>query len=123
MSRINFSATIAGKEFPIVIGWDRRLGQCFVSISDVNMDDEDYEDDKFDAILTASAQGMSRYLGPDDCKAILENASVIAPPGAYDLLKTHISMNAGNLIVSIDDEGNQTVLLDQDARERESQPA
>jgi hypothetical protein len=109
MSRINFSATIAGKVFPIVVGWDRRLGQCFVSISDVNMDDEDYEDDKFDAILTASCQGLGRRLGPDDCKAILENAGVIAPKGVYELLMEHIQRDAGNVIVQVDEDGTQTV--------------
>lgn len=116
MSRINFSATIAGKVFPIVVGWDRRLSQCFVSISDVNMDDEDYEDEKFDQILTASCQGLGRSLGPDDCKAILENAGVNAPKGVYELLMEHIQHNAGNVIVQIDDDGTQTVLLDQDAK-------
>lgn len=119
MSRINFSATVAGKVFPIVVGWDRRLGQCFVSISDVNLDDEDYDDDKFDAILTASCQGMGRNLGPEDCKAILENAGVVAPQGVYELLQTHISINAGNVIVEFDADGKQTVLLDQDAKASE----
>ena len=119
MSRINFSATVAGKVFPIVVGWDRRLGDCFVLVSDLNMDDEDYEDEKFDAILTAGAQGMSRNLGPSDCKAILEKAGVIAPTGTYELLDTHIKANAGNVIVQIDADGTQTVLLDQDAKAAE----
>jgi hypothetical protein len=116
MSRITFSATVEGKEFPIAIGWDRRLSQCFVSISDVNLDDDDYEDDKFDAILTASAEGMSSRLGPDDCKRILERGGVTAPKGAFELLEKHMSINAGNVIVEIDVEGNKKVLYDEDSK-------
>ena len=116
MSRVLFTTVVAGKDFPIVVGFDRRLGDCFVSVGDVNMDDEDYEDERFDAILTAGAQGMSRNLCPADCKAILEKAGVVAPKGVYDLLELHVATNAGNVIVSFDAEGVMTVLLDQDAK-------
>jgi len=111
MSRISFSATVAGKVFPIVIGWDRRLGQCFLSVSDINMQDEPYEEETFDAILTAGVQGLSPNLCASDCKAILESAGVTVPKGVYELLESHVLTNAGNLIVAVDDAGTQTVLL------------
>jgi hypothetical protein len=38
-------------------------------------------------------------------------------------LQTHISVNAGNVIVEIDADGKQTVLLDQDAKTAAPQPA
>jgi hypothetical protein len=116
MSRILFTTVVAAKEFPIVVGFDRRLGDCFVSVGDVNMDDEDYEDERFDAILTAVAQGLSRNLCPADCKAILEKAGVVAPKGVYELLESHVATNAGNVIVRFDAEGVRTVLLDEDAK-------
>lgn len=121
MSRITFTATVEGKKFPIAIGWDRRLSQCFVSISDENLDEEDYEDDKFDAILTASAEGLISNLGLDDCKAILEQAAVVAPPGVYELLRKHIDDNAGNVIVEVAADGEQKVLLDQDAKAQKTE--
>lgn len=116
MSRFLFTASVAGKDFPIVVGFDRRLGDCFVSVGDVNMDEEDYEDERFEAILMAGAKGMSRNLCPADCKAILDNAGVIAPSGVYELLEAHVAVNAGDVMVSFEADGVQTVIFEQDTR-------
>lgn len=116
MSRILFSTVVHGKTFPIVLGWDRPLSQCFLSVSDVNLDDEDYEDERFEPILEASGAGLCQNMGPEDCKAILERAGVTAPPGAFDLLAEHVRRNAGNLIIEIDNAGAVKVLHDDEAK-------
>ena len=120
MSRILFKAEIHGKSFPIAIGWDRRQGQCFVSVSDVDLDDEDYEDDRFDAVLDASASGLRQHLSVEDCQAILVAGGITAPQGTYELLRQHVESDAGNLIVELDAAGQQTVIFDE-AKETSSQ--
>ncbi|MBK6616315.1 hypothetical protein [Ottowia sp.] len=114
MSRIQFETKVHGKVFPIAMGWDRRLCQCFLSVSDVNMDDDEYDDPRFDAILDASSAGLSQGMGVERCKTILEGAGVVAPPGAYELLEQHMQVNAGNLVVNLEESGAATVILDED---------
>lgn len=114
MSRILFSTTVCGKLFPIAVGWDRRLSECFLSIMDQELDDEDYEDERFELILEASSMGLCRNLGVSSIKAILEKAQVAVPLGVFDLLEEQVQRNAGNVIVQIDADGARKVLLDED---------
>lgn len=86
MSRIQFEVQIHGKGFPVVVGWDRILGQCHLGVNDVNLDDDDYEDERFDAVLEAAAKGLSRGLSVACCKAIMADAGIEAPPGTFELL-------------------------------------
>jgi hypothetical protein len=115
MSRILFETQVHGKTFPIALGWDRRLSQCFVSVSDLHLDEEDYDDERFEAILEASSYGLCQNLGVGDCRAILEAASVVAPPGTFEVLAEHVRVDAGNLIVELDASGAVKVIYDEAA--------
>ncbi len=115
MSRIQFEVVMHQKTFPVVVGWDRILGQCHLGISDRNLDDEDYDDPRFDAVLDAGAKGLSRGLQVSSCKAILADAAIEAPPGTFELLEQHVMNDSGNLVVHIAADGKQTVLYDENS--------
>lgn len=112
MSRIQFEVQIHGKGFPVVVGWDRILGQCHLGVNDVNLDDDDYEDERFDAVLEAAAKGLSRGLSVACCKAIMADAGIEAPPGTFELLAEHVVKDVGNVVVRIEPDGTQRVLFD-----------
>lgn len=114
MSKILFAATVCGKAFHITVGWDRRLSECFLSILDQDLNEEDYDDERFEPILEASSMGLCRNLGVASIKGILEKARVEVPLGVFDLLEEHVQRNAGNVIVQIDPNGTRKVLLDED---------
>lgn len=120
MSRILFSTQVGAATIPIALGWDRRLGQCFLSINVMVLDDDECDDERFVPILEASGAGMSANLSPADCMAILAKANIAAPPGAFDVLADHVRKDAGNLIVQLDDSGKVEVLFDESARAQSS---
>lgn len=112
MSRIQFEVVIHDKVIPVVVGWDRILGQCHVGVNDINLDEEDWDDERFDAVLEAGAKGLSSGLSVAGCRSILSDAGIEAPPGTFDLLEEHVIRNAGNVVVRVDRDGTKTVLFD-----------
>lgn len=115
MSRILFNARACGQTVPVAVGYDRRLSECFVSINvmAIEGDEEDMDAEKespLAPIYAAAASGLQQGLDVDDCKRILSAAGIVAPQGTYDLLAEHVRLNAGNVIVQMEDDGTARVL-------------
>lgn len=108
MSRITIEGQLNGQPLPVVIGWDRRLQNCFVQFE---LTEEQADDPAFDAVSAESMAVAFADLTYDEVLQSVSRSGVNVPAAAFDELSSHISRNAGNTIVSFAQDGARTVVL------------
>lgn len=111
MSQIRFPTQKAGEDqtFTAVIGWDRRLCEVFDFIDPASLPDADEEEEGEDE---APIWGLSFGLQFAKCDSAIrrhfEASGFSLPEAAMEALARHVALNAGNVIVTLDNEGKLT---------------
>lgn len=129
MSRIIINLPFEGQVLSVAVGFDRPTKGCFLSPNIHVLDWPDDADDlddagddavevplppKWQTLLDLSSFGLGRQLSSEDVLQALKRADLEAPTWVAKELLDHELRNVGNLIVQFDEQGQRTVLHQDD---------
>lgn len=107
MSRIIAAATFNEQPVTVVMGWDRPLGNCFLTV-ELNDEQLESESEQFDPLHELNLEVMFQPLTAEDVEAHLKASGIVFASQALQELRSDVANNAGNKIVEISLDGQRT---------------